>query len=215
MRLIGITIATALLCACAPASDAPEPVVAANAPEVSPADIPQAAEPPTDAPPSMPSPDGPATARSEYSSLSPNDCKLTQRDEEAGGTTHRCAGVANYALDMHDSDARMSLDVIADGGQAQPLEFWSVASGAFSNLGPRAEWRYPAEAKQPNALIVRFDAFQQPEQPERSTSYLLVVKLAANGSCLVAKLPPGPGQNESARAAADKAQSSACLKPSS
>ena len=214
MRLIGITIAT-LLCACTPAGDAPEPVMAANAPEVSPADTPQAAEPPTDAPPSMPSPGAPATARSEYSSLVPADCKLTARDIEAGGTTHRCPGVANYALDMHDSDARMSLDVIADGGQAQPLEFWSVASGAFSNLGPRAEWRYPAEAKQPNALIVRFDAFQQPEQPERPTSYLLVVKLAANGSCLVAKLPPGPGQNEAARVAADKAQSSACLKPSS
>lgn len=214
MRLIGITIAT-LLCACTPAGDAPEPVMAANAPEVSPADTPQAAEPPTDAPPSMPSPGAPATARSEYSSLVPADCKLTARDIEAGGTTHRCPGVANYALDMHDSDARMSLDVIADGGQAQGLEFWSVASGAFSNLGPRAEWRYPGEAKQPNALIVRFDAFQQPEQPERPTSYLLVVKLAANGSCLVAKLPPGPGQNEAARVAADKAQSSACLKPSS
>ena len=215
MRLVGITIATALICACAPAADAPEPVVAANAPEVSPSQSVPVSEPPVDAPPAAPTPDSTATARSEYSSLAPADCKLTARDKEAGGTTHRCPGVANYVLDMRDSDARMSLDVIADGGQAQSLDFWSVASGAFSQLGPRAEWRYPAEAKQLNALIVRYDAFEQPEQPERPTSYLLVVKLAATGSCLVAKLPPGPGQNDAARAAADKAQSSSCLKPSS
>lgn len=103
---------------------------------------------------------------------------------------------------------------MADGGKPQPLALWSVASGAFSKLGPRVEWRYPPEARQPDALIVRYDAFEQPEQPDRATSYLLVVKLAASGSCLVAKLPPGPGQNDAARTAADQAQTSACIKPS-
>ncbi|SIR04804.1 hypothetical protein SAMN05421546_2318 [Solilutibacter tolerans] len=212
MRLIGMSLAAVLLCACSPASDAPTPVAAANAPDASSSDSVDI-EPTVDAPPPVHEPGTPATARSEYSSLAVADCKLTERLEETGDTTHRCPGVANYVLDMHDSDARMSLDVIADGAQPQSLEFWSVASGAFSNLGPRVEWRYPAEAKQPNALIVRYDAFEQPEQPERPTSYLLVVKLAASDSCLVAKLPPGPGQNESARVAADKAQTSACLTP--
>ena len=93
------------------------------------------------------------------------------------------------------------------------LEFWNVASGAFSHLGPSAEWRFPQGASQPNALIVRFNAAEQPGQPDRVTSYLLVVRLAASGSCLVAKLLPGSGQNEAARVAADKAQDSTCLKP--
>ena len=116
---------------------------------------------------------------------------------------------------MHDSDLRASLDVIKDGGKPQRLEFWSVASGAFSHLGPSAEWRFPQGAKEPNVLIVRFNASEQPDQPDRVTSYLLVAKLAASGSCVVAKLPPGPGQNEAARAAADQAQDSACLQPES
>ena len=107
----------------------------------------------------------------------------------------------------------MPLDGVADGVAPQPLEFWSVASGAFSRLGPRVEWRYPADAKQPDALIVGDDAFERPDEPTRATSYLLVVKLAASGSCLVAKLPPGPGRNAAARSAAAKAQASACLTP--
>lgn len=107
MRVIGLSAAIALLCACTPVTDTPaagsgdEAASQANTPST------PIAEPPVDAPPPQPAPDTPATARSEYSSLAPSDCKLTQRDQEAGGTTHRCAGVANFVLDMHDSDARM------------------------------------------------------------------------------------------------------------
>ena len=212
MRLVGVSAVIALLCACAPASNAPaEAAVAAT--DVVAASAPASVAAAIDTPPAIAAAGALSTARSEYSRLSPNDCKLTERLEETGDTTHRCLGVAGYVLDMHDSDLRMSLDVIADGGQPQPLEFWNVASGAFSHLGPSAEWRFPQGASQPNALIVRFNAAEQPGQPDRVTSYLLVVRLAASGSCLVAKLLPGSGQNEAARVAADKAQDSTCLKP--
>ncbi|AXA84041.1 hypothetical protein DCD74_04415 [Lysobacter oculi] len=149
--------------------------------------------------------------RSEYSSLAAADCTLQKRDAESGSTVYRCPGMDSFTLQMHDSDARMSLDVVAGDGKPQPLTFWSLANGAFSNLGPKAEWRYAPEAVSPQALVVRYEAYEQPEKPDLTTSYLLVVKLAQSGSCLIGQVPPSPAQNEQARALADVAAERPCL----
>lgn len=202
----------ALLCACAPTGGTPgNPTVAEEATS------PTVGKPkPADAAPeagsaSETSSTSTPAARSEYSSLAVADCTLQKRDAESGSTVYRCPGMDGFTLQMHDSDARMSLDVVAGDGKPQPLTFWSLANGAFSNLGPKAEWRYAPEAASPQALVVRYEAYEQPEKPDLTTSYLLVVKLAQSGSCLIGQVPPSPAQNEQARALADVAAERPCL----
>jgi hypothetical protein len=148
-----------------------------------------------------------------YTSLAPTDCKLIDSDEEVGGSTSICPGMGGYKLLALDGDARMSIDVIAPDGGRHPLDLWTVASGAFSSLGPRAEWRFAADDVAPTALIVRFEAYEFPEQPERTTSYLLVARLAGKDTCLTARIAPGLSQNLKAREAADRAAGAPCMRP--
>lgn len=151
--------------------------------------------------------------RSEYSSIDANDCTLESRDVESGGVRYLCRGIGGHDLRLHDSDARMSLDVLAHGAPEQPLDFWQVAGIGFSSLGSQVEWRFAPDAQVPKALIVRFDEFDEPDRPNRPTSWLLVAKLAANGSCVIGKVPPSPAQNAQARALADVADERPCLQP--
>jgi hypothetical protein len=148
-----------------------------------------------------------------YTSLAPAGCKVIDTDEEAGGSTSICPGMGGYKLRVLDGDARMSIDVIAPDGGRHPLDLWTVASGAFSSLGPRAEWRFAADDRAPTALIVRFEAYEFPEQPEPTTSYLLVARLAGKDTCLTARIAPGSSQNLRAREAADRAAGAPCLRP--
>lgn len=154
------------------------------------------------------------TAQSSYTSLSQDVCKVIELDEEAGGSTSVCPGVGGYQLRVIDGDARMSVDVVAPDGVRYPLDLWTIASGAFSSLGPRAEWRFKGNAALPTALILRFEAYEFPDQPSRKRSYLLAAKLSAGSTCLTAMIPPGPDQNIRAREAADRAPGSPCLRPS-
>ena len=173
-----------------------------------------------ESPPTAPLPNATSTPRAgdpeetgHYTSLAVADCKVIDIDEEAGGSTSICPGMGGYQLRVLDGDARMSIDVIAPGGGRHPLDLWTVASGAFSSLGPRAEWRFAEKGGAPSALIVRFEAYEFPEQPQRTTSYLLVARLAGKDTCLTAQIAPGPGQNLAARDAADRAANAACLRP--
>ncbi|MDO5505636.1 MAG: hypothetical protein Q4F49_05010 [Pseudoxanthomonas suwonensis] len=149
-------------------------------------------------------------ASSQYTSIAPGDCTLQSRDAESGAVVHRCAGVPGYALLVHDSDARMSLDLIVADGEPQPLEFWHVAGMGFSSLGSQVEWRHAPGRDVPKAMVVRFDEYEQPERP---TSWLLVANVRSSASCVVAKVPPGPAQNAQARALADVVDERPCLPP--
>ena len=53
-------------------------------------------------------------------------------------------------------DARVSIDIVTPDGRVHPLNYWSVVTSAFSNAGPRAEWRM--QRGRPIALIVRVNA---------------------------------------------------------
>lgn len=151
------------------------------------------------------------TVGSVYTSLGEADCRLVEQDEETGGTTSRCPGTAGYALLVHDFDARMTVDVVAPGGRAHPLRYSGVITANFSSLGPRAEWRMRGGA--PLALIVRVNAFEDPEVPDRATSYLAVAKITAGGTCVTDRIPPTtPNANEAARQAADQSASRPCMR---
>jgi hypothetical protein len=149
--------------------------------------------------------------RSIYTSLAETDCRLVERDEETGATSSRCPGAAGYALMVHDYDARMTVDVVAPGRRTHRLRYSGVITSAFSSLGPRAEWRM--QKGEPSALIVRVNAFENPDAPDRATSYLAVAKITVRETCVTDRIPPTtPNANEAARRAADQAASRPCMR---
>lgn len=145
---------------------------------------------------------------SVYTSLAEADCRVTKSDEESGSSTSRCPGVAGHELDLHDGDARVSIDIITPDGKEHPLNYWSVITQGFSSPGPRAEWRM--RGGRPIALIVRVNASEDPEDSTRQTSYLAVAKITPNEICVTDRIDPAPDANEAARRAADAAANRPC-----
>lgn len=152
-------------------------------------------------------------ARSQYTPLAPEQCRLLERHPETGATDHRCPGVAGYALLVADDDARMSITIVAPNGTRHPLNYWSVVTRNFSSLGPRAEWRVRGPGRgTPVALIVRVNANEDPERPSRVTSYLAVASITPRRVCVTHRIPPSTTANEQARRAADRSASAPCLR---
>ena len=150
--------------------------------------------------------------QSVYTSVEPKQCRTlkTSSDSYSG----RCRGVAGYSLIVEEGDLRNNIKVVAPGGRQHSLELWSVVSGAFSNLGPKAEWRMVRQGRKlvPVGLIVRFNASENVEDPKKATSYLVVAKISPDGSCVIDKITPGANANADARRAADAAADKPCLK---
>jgi hypothetical protein len=64
----------------------------------------------------------------------------------------------------------------------------------------------------PVALIVRYNASEDPETPNKTMSYLAVAKITPTTICVTERISPGPKANEDARRAADVASTKPCLK---
>jgi hypothetical protein len=122
--------------------------------------------------------------------------------------------VAGYGLLVSEGDLRQNITVITPQGKQHSLELWSVVSSAFSSLGPKAEWRMrKAKTKSvPIALIVRYNASENPEKPDKTTSYLVVTKITPTEICVTDRISPGPKANEDARRLADESATKPCLK---
>ena len=150
--------------------------------------------------------------RSVYTPLGDKQCR-TIKSAEAGddGYEARCRGTAGYTLLLSEGDLRQNITVITPKGARHSLDLWSVVSGGFSSLGPTAEWRIATQNK-PVALILRYNASEDPEQPDKRTSYLAVTKITPTEICVTDKISPGPTANEDARRAADAASTKACLR---
>ena len=155
------------------------------------------------------------TNKSVYTPLAEKQCRKL-KSAEAGdeGYEGRCRGVGGYVLLLSEGDLRQNITVITPKGAKHSLELWDVISGGFSSVGPKAEWRMSTRnGKQtPVALIVRYNASENPDQPDRLTSYLAVSKITATEICVTDKILPGPTANEDARRAADTANTKPCLK---
>lgn len=151
---------------------------------------------------------------SAYTDLRAATCKTIETDEEGGGSVQRCPGFAGYKLLVLEGDLRQTITVIDRGGKEHPLEFWHVITGAFSSLGHKAEWRVTRRngRQEPTALIVRVYASEDPENPNRRTSYLAVTKITDTEICVTHKIKDGAAANTAARRAADSAASAQCLK---
>jgi hypothetical protein len=148
--------------------------------------------------------------RSLYTSLEAKQCRTIKTETTgAGDYEGRCRGVAGYSLLLLEGDLRQNVIVVTPKGARHSLDLWDVVSGGFSYVGPRAEWRIK---KKPVALILRYNASEDPENPNRKTSYLVVAKITGDEICVTDKILPGPKANHDARAAADNAATKPCLK---
>ncbi len=144
---------------------------------------------------------------SVYTSTRTNACRtIRSSSADTGSYVGECRGVGGYKIRLIEGDIRQTLNIITPNGKAHELNFWNIF-GSFSSIGERMEWRL--RGKEPIALIARYNV-ADPENSEKSTSYLMVSKLGRSLSCVTDVVEPGPGQNEKARALADEAAKKPC-----
>lgn len=153
---------------------------------------------------------------SSYSSIAENDCKTVKSDDY--GSTQHCKGFAGMSVIVTDFDARQDLIIQQQqkkGGKRDfPLALAETVSSAFSSLGDKIEWRHKrGKPKELVGMIVRFNVAENPNKPDKNTSYLVVSKVLDDQVCVVGKISPQKGnvQNKQARAMADKAATLPCL----
>jgi hypothetical protein len=150
-----------------------------------------------------------APMTSVYSSLS--GCKTVKTGRD--WSVQACRGVGGYNLQLEYDDSRESITVFGPDRQAHPLNLWSVVSTGFSSVGQKAEWRMTKKNGKmvPAALIIRFNASENPEDSTKVTSYLVVAKITPGKICVTDKIAPGANANQEARSAADASADKPCL----
>lgn len=148
-----------------------------------------------------------AQNKSVYTSTDTKDCKTIESSEEGTGWYRgECRGVGGYKLELTEGDIRQTLNIISPSGKKFELEFNRVSS-AFSSVGQKVEWR--TKAGKPVALIARFNA-SDPEDSQKSTSYLIVSKITRNEICITDVVEPSKDQNLKAQKLADAAPTKPC-----
>jgi hypothetical protein len=147
-----------------------------------------------------------AQNKSVYTPLTDNQCNIKLDSQIAGNMSGLCAGAGNYKLKIYADDERMSVSVVASAQKTFDLDFWGYFRN-FSQIGEKAEWRM--KGKTPVGLIIRYDVSDRGDG-NKSTSYLMVSKIAATESCVVGIVKPGKNQNAEARKLADSASNKPC-----
>jgi hypothetical protein len=151
-----------------------------------------------------------AANSSQYTDL--DKCKLLEANEQQEWSRELCKGLGGYELERSEGDLRQSITVILPNKKDFPLEFWNISAG-FSTLGNKAEWRGAILKGKfvPSAIIVRFNVSENPEDSSKITSYLIVAKLGPK-PCITHKILGSKVQNLEARAAADVAIKTPCMR---
>lgn len=152
--------------------------------------------------------------KSVYTDLSGKTCKKLKPDAE-NGVFYRaeCPGTGGYKLIFLDGDLRQSLNLIAPDGRESRLDLWSkVTAPKYSFLGKTAEWRVTINGKSQSvgALIVRFNAYEDPTRFDKAESFLVVIKVAGPTACITDIVKPGKDQNLKAREFADVSADKPC-----
>lgn len=150
--------------------------------------------------------------QSVYTSLEEKQCRKLKTDP--ADYEGRCRGTAGYTLLVSEGDLRQNVTVVTPAGAKHSLDLWYVVSGGFSSVGPKAEWRMARQNGKlaPVALIIRYNASENPDQPNKLSSYLVVIKITSAEICVTDKILPGPTANKDARRGADTAATKPCLK---
>ena len=154
-----------------------------------------------------------AAQTSVYTDLADKKCKTLESSSEEGGSYRgECKGVGGFKLEVLEGDIRQSINVIFPSGKKSELDLWTNVSSAFSSVGAKAEWRVKGKGKnaKPYALIVRFNASENTEKPEVTTSYLVVIKITKDFACVSDVIKPTSSQNIKAQKAADESANKPC-----
>jgi hypothetical protein len=153
------------------------------------------------------------------SSLAPADCRKTEGVALRGdpdAIREACPAIeGGYSLQVINEDGRRSVTVVTPGGKEHALTFWRTISRHRSVLGETAEWRVQRNGGKvvPVGLVVRVDAYENPDDSYETTTYWAVAKIAAGGEiCVTDRIPASPGAEAAAREAADRAAGKPCLK---
>ena len=157
------------------------------------------------------------TNSSVYTPLSERLCRpIKSPHPQTGDYEGVCPGTAGYKLIVTEGDLRQNVTVVTPKGAKHSLELWDVISSGFSSVGPKAEWRMAKQNGKltPVALIIRYNSNDDPESPNKQSSYLAVTKITPSEICVTDKIMPGANANEEARRAADAAATKPCLKKS-
>lgn len=128
-----------------------------------------------------------------------------------------CPGVAGYTLIVRRVDSgRQSIDVVDGAQRVLALNYQEFVTRHMSTLDGKAQWRVAArDGRQvPIALVVRVQAREDNENPEKVTrSYLAVAKIAPNQACVTDRIAEGTQSDAQVRSAADSAQTRPCAPP--
>ncbi len=156
-----------------------------------------------------------AKIKSVYTDLSGKTCKKLKPDPEHGILYRaECPGTGGYKLIFLEGDLRQSLNLIAPNGKESTLDLWSkITAPKYSFLGKTAEWRVVMNGKNQSvgALIVRFNAYEDPARSDKAESFLVVIKVAGQAACITDVVKPGKNQNLKAREFADVSADKQCL----
>ena len=155
------------------------------------------------------------TNSSVYSPLTERLCRpIKSPHPQTGDYEGLCPGTAGYKLIVTEGDLRQNVTVVTPKGAKHSLDLWEVISSAFSSVGPRAEWRMSKQNGKlaPVALIIRYNANDDLESPNKQSSYLAVTKITPSEICVTDKIMPSANANDEARRAADTAATKPCLK---
>lgn len=151
--------------------------------------------------------------KSIYTDLSAEKCKTIESNPDEGGSYRgECAGIGGYKLEVIEGDIRQTINVVTPDGDKYELNLWSIVSPAFSSIGEKAEWRVVREGKKvkPIALIVRFNASEDAENPGKNTSYLVVSKITGKTACITDVVSPMKNANLKAQQLADASANKPC-----
>ena len=159
-----------------------------------------------------------AKIESVYTSLDVASCKQEVAQNDPDGTPYLvCPGVAGYELIVRQVDSgRASIDIMDASRRVFPLNYQEFITRRMFSLASNAEWRVATRDGKPApiALIVRVQAHESNEEPEKVTqTYFAVAKITPEQACVTARISEGSQPDAEVRSAADSAAGANCVPP--
>ncbi|HHS93472.1 MAG TPA: hypothetical protein ENK82_08990 [Campylobacterales bacterium] len=154
----------------------------------------------------------PLMLTSSYTSIDQKDCVTLDSDNM--GSIQECEPFGEIGVKVIEGDIRQSIVLTRDMDEYN-LDFTGVVSSLFSSLGLKIEWRHElGKPENVKGMIVRFEASDDYEKPDNTSSYLVVSKISKDEMCVVAIVAPQKNQNELARKVLESTKALPCLEKS-
>jgi len=143
---------------------------------------------------------GHADVKSVYTKIDLKKCKQTEKaDEYVFGGSWRCKGVGGYDVYVSSMDDRESA---AFGKRTEKNCSGLKTFNGFNNLGNTVEWR--VRDGKPFAAILRWTVSVDPEDSNKTATWLVVNKLENGAACHMHYVAGSyPDANVAAQRAAD------------